>query len=502
MLDLRDIRDDGHEWLDLFNAFSTTYQTLVDIHLTQNCDELGFDDELGQKVIQKRGLDNISYDELYEKLSEMDDVAEVGAAFFAHWLSCRRHFARTKIPTIETKHRDWFRLVVSRLVFLAEKYPDFEGEPQKLQLVTTRREARLDRPTFVIEQHLTLLSDGRYWSSTVEKNVFHGKNVGGVKKTHKAQTTIGKDNAVELFSALLNYLYAPDVDQDKTTSSDWQASITNDAGEVVNFDSAVKEKGEQATQEITQAFREVLHLPTYYFFDATDRTDKIVGLQCWLSKKADVDEAGNIVNEAISETLEVDRYSGAFTYKVAIGSAKMTQQYQLKDEVGTFLDQFNAQTLFAELPEKVADEEEDESAPIYHFTVEIAGQESRMISQRFNREGLPKDWAAFSQAVSEFLRINLVGPFFNPKYFRQSNRMQKDFIVCSVAFGDGKKTYDYLTYDESIQVGDLVAVPVGSDNHLAAVNVTAVNYFTEEELPIPLAKLKQVVRKLSIDDLD
>lgn len=65
-----------------------------------------------------------------------------------------------------------------------------------------------------------------------------------------------------------------------------------------------------------------------------------------------------------------------------------------------------------------------------------------------------------------------------------------------------KKSYYYLTDDDSIEVGDFVLVPAGKDNHEAVVEVVNIEYFSEENVPLPIEKTKRIIRKCTDEDFD
>ena len=56
--------------------------------------------------------------------------------------------------------------------------------------------------------------------------------------------------------------------------------------------------------------------------------------------------------------------------------------------------------------------------------------------------------------------------------------------------------------ETSINVGDLVIVPAGRDNHEAVVEVEEIEYFSEDEVPLPVEKTKRIIRKYLDDDFD
>ena len=93
---------------------------------------------------------------------------------------------------------------------------------------------------------------------------------------------------------------------------------------------------------------------------------------------------------------------------------------------------------------------------------------------------------------------------FRRRYFRTSE--QGVVYFCSVVFDEGYKTYYYLTDDDSIEIGDSVLVPAGKDNHEVIVEVVNIEYFSEENVPLPVEKTKKIIRKciedrVTINDL-
>ena len=65
-----------------------------------------------------------------------------------------------------------------------------------------------------------------------------------------------------------------------------------------------------------------------------------------------------------------------------------------------------------------------------------------------------------------------------------------------------RASYYYLTDDDSIEIGDFVLVPAGKDNHEAVVEVVNIEYFSEENVPLPIEKTKRIIRKCTDDDFD
>ena len=52
-----------------------------------------------------------------------------------------------------------------------------------------------------------------------------------------------------------------------------------------------------------------------------------------------------------------------------------------------------------------------------------------------------------------------------------------------------------MTEDDSIEIGDFVLVPAGKDNHEAVVEVVNIEYFDEENVPLPIENTKEIICK-------
>ena len=46
--------------------------------------------------------------------------------------------------------------------------------------------------------------------------------------------------------------------------------------------------------------------------------------------------------------------------------------------------------------------------------------------------------------------------------------------------------WEYVKDDDSIEIGDFVLVPAGKNNHEAVVEVVNIEYFSEENVPLPI----------------
>ena len=107
-----------------------------------------------------------------------------------------------------------------------------------------------------------------------------------------------------------------------------------------------------------------------------------------------------------------------------------------------------------------------------------------------------------SMQWEKLCRDAVTGNLVNGVVYGKAKRRKSEYIFCSGTFDDGYKSYYYLTDDDSIEIGDFVLVPAGNDNHEAVVEVVNIEYFSEENVPLPIEKTKRIIRKCTDEDFD
>lgn len=138
----------------------------------------------------------------------------------------------------------------------------------------------------------------------------------------------------------------------------------------------------------------------------------------------------------------------------------------------------------------------------YKITIDYKKSPQRVIEGNYDKNGLPEDFADFAETVFEFIRFYGLGEVLDPSVYGKAKRRKSEYIFCSVTFDEGYKSYYYLTDDDSIEVGDFVLVPAGKDNHEAVVEVVNIEYFSEENVPLPIEKTKRIIRKCTDEDFE
>ena len=181
----------------------------------------------------------------------------------------------------------------------------------------------------------------------------------------------------------------------------------------------------------------------------------------------------------------------------------ITQKFQVQGEVKKLLDSLYAESLFENFDDQLPDEiDGSHETKEYKIVIDFEEANQRTITGRYDKNGLPEDWSYFAEVVLKFLTSYGIGEMLDSTVYNKTKRRSDEYIYCSVTFGESYNTYDYLTDDDSIEVGDLVIVPVGKDNHQVVVEVVKIRYYQENKVPYPIDKTKKIIRKYTEEEFE
>lgn len=194
------------------------------------------------------------------------------------------------------------------------------------------------------------------------------------------------------------------------------------------------------------------------------------------------------------EELRIDRETDTLTLLRRVGDALETVQTFRTRAAASLLD---ACARLFRCPETLPPDAG--SAPRYTLTIRRPGQPPQVQQGAYTRRSLPAHWDAFIAQVMRFLSAYATpGELFNPGLFSHGVR-PGEYIYVSVLFPAGGNTYFYRTEDDSIVAGDFVLVPAGQENKHTVALVESVDYFTGDELPLPLEETKEVLGVIGKD---
>ena len=113
-------------------------------------------------------------------------------------------------------------------------------------------------------------------------------------------------------------------------------------------------------------------------------------------------------------------------------------------------------------------------------------------------------WTEFLSGACQYFDDLASNIFCNRQL--QTNPMAEDhnkeqkYLYCKVRFKNSYRLYSYRTEDASLQVGDLVDVPVGQDNYVICGKIEKIEYFDAAHVPYPINKTKVIIGKHEGDE--
>lgn len=553
-MNVRNVYDFAVKWYEIMAEFNPDYASLIAQNLTEECKACGFDETAGKKYLRQQHLDVYLPEVLVERLGKLENMGKLGAAFFAHWQSARRHYVRTGEATIEAKQRKWLRLVLARLQFLAQAYPfQFTGQAQALKLISYAPKSAVPESGAEVYQELILTVDGEVtFSSYVASS-----QTGAVEKAFSKTSVVESDVAWSLLNVLVaTFDEVEDLEEELPSVSKWQVTLENEQGQAVTFNSEQGIQSQVAAIKLSSRFRRELGMSSLLLFDENVQPQRVDKIMLWYSQQIEVvsyrdPDIPDKIEQSYGESLEIDRYAETLVYSRGTGRKRIEQRIKDPAAIAKLLDGVNVNLLTANWPENTADAEADTGAeiekkfgkgktvleqadgsskqvdenseqvegeseqteevseqeepfgtPVYAFTIELKGMASKFYSNSYSKEGLPSEWADFLAPIQSYLEDIEVGAIFDANLYGRLKYPGELKYLVGVIFSNSSHDYWYLSADDSLNAGDFVVVPAGRDNHDALVRIVKTGYLFEKDLPLPIEKLKEVKRRVDDEELD
>ena len=488
-------------WLEKYRNQDTTEREIFE-GFDEACFALGFVMDCGQSFEAqfpetKAFQDAAALDEV---VNQIQDLHLLGSAIFSKWRYVT-YWAQASL--LERTVRDWFIIAFSRLVVLSTddglRSLLFQGQAAKIKIVVNSiGEIPCLLPDTEVEQRLTVCADGRVW--------FSGYNFGQDRAARRKTSTIGIVAAGRILKAVGSYFSTEYIEIDATDVGRWQLTITNTDGNAYRFNGPLCCDFVVDRVDLSELIRDTLAMPDLLVFDGNckpDRVDKITIDYHRVTKNKDSftnsDSQENAAWDCF-EQLVIDRKTETLELTRRIGAGcVVSHKYCVQEGVSDLLDELDSDDLFEEIagngPDVVVNPNQTKD---YTITVAFDKRPPVVICGTYDKNGLPEDWPELAARLRDFIDDYGLGEILAPSVYLKVRRKVGDYIVCSVKFDEGSKSYYYRTDDDTLSIGDSVFVPVGKDGHLAIVEIVKIDYFPQEKLPFPLQKMKQIIRKCTV----
>lgn len=384
----------------------------------------------------------------------------------------------------------------------------FQGKLKKVCIVSNNIcYGPMPEPDDEVEQHITISDDGRVW--------FSGYNFGHTgeryEKARSKNFKIEKASADKLLTALAIY-FGNEYDKIFVTDSGyWVMKLTNTEGTTYKFRGSLCADFDYEGTDLSDLVRDTVGMDDLYVFDGNNKPDVINRItldyhRLTKIKPKEVPEnaAWEHVTWDYTEHLIIDRETETLEHIQNIRTGcKVSRKYEIEGGIESLLENFDAEDLFSYIegnPDDVIDTPYETKD--YKITIDYKRNPQRIITGSYDKNGLPEDFAEFAETVFDFIRFYGLGEILDPSVYGKVKRCDSEYIFCSVTFDEGYRSYYYLTDDDSIEIGDFVFVPASKDNHEAIVKVVNIEYFREENAPLPVEKTKRIIRKCTDEDFN
>lgn len=335
-------------------------------------------------------------------------------------------------------------------------------------------------------EELTINENGKCMIQTMVANSEKRKSISGKPiETIKIESNLAKELLLRILS-VLNYLGTPKSNKSFSLKETTILLANKKSITFINYE----DDDQYALYKLSMSIRNALDRADLMVFDGNSHEDFI-----------DRFEIRYTFGKGCSERLTLNRNKEAIIYtRNQDGYPKISTTYTFDDQISKILDNLNPVDFTSTIPGIPKNAIKD-SKLIGNFQFKIIRRKLKpiKIAGKYEKYELPEIWAAFMEKIYAMINVPAIGIIPDRNYYQRRLRCKDDYIYLTVNFLPSSKKYNYLTTDDSIQIGDWVLVPSGYENHLHECLVIDKNYYKKDEVPYPLSKIKKVVKKINND---
>lgn len=472
------------------------------------CRALGFVMDSGKSLDEAYENTSVFRDVSYlcGVIGRIDDDALLGSAIYSKWYVLT-HGEREDL--LYLPNRNWFIVALSRLKTITDENDQqsglFQGRARKIELISNKViRGRVPVPDKEVGQHLEMSEDGHVR--------FSGFIFGQGERSHECARTkdfiIDKEDAGYIMESVGACFRTRIEEASDIVVGYWVMKITNEDDRVYEFSGFIGYDFNISGSNPSYLIRDTLQMPDLFVFDGKFILDRVERVHVSyhrtsiFGREDSTEERPDFITGNYSEDLTLDRKTETCEHIQRVASETIiTRTYYLKDCISDLLDSLDVNYVFGcttdDSTNVISDPKESKN---FEITVDFYRRPQLVLRGTYDSNGLPEKWPDFVESVLDIIRFYGIGEIFNKSIYEKKLRRPGDYIFCSVEFNEAGRSYYYITEDESLSEGDYVLVPVGNKARPAIVKIVEIEYFQAAESPMPLEKVKRVIRKCTDED--
>ena len=524
------------EWKKEFNKIGKSKDTEKHIKsdFEKDCMDTEFIMDEGESFRDKYGFDVLDFEKLSTIIDDITNMKLIGSVIFSIWYLLDK---KEKDSFLKTENKDIFLKLLNRLEEIsdADMFGRFIGEARKITINSTdsyfpdRIMSNCEK-----EQRITINSNGGVWFSAYTYSRKDTNRIKGRKRIFKIDKTVS-NNIIKTISDYFRGKYKWDMSV--CDAGSWDIEITNTNGERYKYNGDTIEESYSFPKKdfsFSDMIRDAVGIKYMYLFDGNvedpkikkitidynrttkeeeksgiykeDKSDNIIYLMrknkeqsdkegCPEYKSKELKREGG--TEKYSEHLVIEGDNGTLEYtKIKNESEKMNIKYESQNKVLKLLSKIEEEV---DLFENFRDFDDIVKIPYestdYKITIDFDDYTPYCFEGSFDKEGLPENFDKLVKFIDAFIKECGYGEILDPLFYNRKRRHKSELIFCKVIFGNGTKSYYYLTDDDSIKIGDRVVVPAGYDDHKSIVKVVDIEYYKRDKVPLPIDTTKRIICK-------
>ena len=498
------------KWTILFENHRIEPEEILGDQFEEEAKALGYRDE-GHRIYEKCGKACWMDGELEKIVDQIHDLDFLGCMVYSNWLYFKK-FSAYPEDILLNHNRNWFLIVFNRMQELILTDNAILSPVKKLTINTeTMEKPGYSGKTKVTAEKVTINSQGRVWITQTGWN----SETTSFGTVGKESFSIDKKVAMEIINNYQNNV--PNMEF-HTNSANWTLDYTREDGSTSHSIGPTQPIKMDNGYDLSEFIRWNLDRPQLLLLDNNPIEDPIENITIDYTRDIQVvdrnmdkftfaDEKEHLLNFRREEHLTIDRGQGFINYFNDKEGIVTTYNLEDKATVVRMLNLFSRHQLFKVSHKYFLGKQQldgqstgdykkpghDETA--FHLTVTYKDGSEMKFYGEFNRNNLPFEYPEFIEMFRKVMTVKHKGDLFNPKLYKRGKVFPGEYMYCSVSINHSKKTYYYIGDDESLEIGDIVEVPVGKDEQVVVGKIKNIEFFTATETPLDVSQTKHIIGK-------